>query len=47
MKEPMWLEFHEVVAIQAEILVKSGGAPGILSKGAVESTLGVPSYQQH
>ena len=39
MKEPIWLEFHEVVAIQAEILVESGGTPGILNKGAIESTL--------
>ena len=39
MKEPCWLDVRDVCAMQAEILAESGGASGILNKGALESTL--------
>jgi death on curing protein len=40
--EPLWLELADICAIQGEILAESGGTMGILSKGALESTLGKP-----
>jgi death on curing protein len=39
MMEPLWLDTRDVCAIQGEILSESGGAPGLLSEGALESTL--------
>lgn len=42
MMEPLWLDSHDVCAIQGEILAESGGAPGVLNKGALESTLSKP-----
>jgi death on curing protein len=39
MIEPDWLDSHDVYAIQAEIIAESGGSAGVLSKGALESTL--------
>lgn len=32
MSEPLWLDSHEVYAIQGEIIAESGGASGILNK---------------
>lgn len=40
--EPLWLDSHDVCAIQGEILAESGGAPGVLNKDALESTLSKP-----
>jgi death on curing protein len=40
--EPLWLELADVCAIQGEILAESGGTMGILSQGALESTLSKP-----
>jgi death on curing protein len=40
--EPLWLELADVWAIQGEILAESGGTMGILSQGALESTLSKP-----
>ncbi|MFN5515868.1 MAG: type II toxin-antitoxin system death-on-curing family toxin [Cyanobacteriota bacterium] len=40
--EPCWLEINEVCAIHGEILAESGGASGILSRAALESTLNKP-----
>jgi death on curing protein len=45
--EPLWLESRDVCAIQGEILAESGGAPGILSEGALESTLDKPRNLYH
>jgi death on curing protein len=42
MIEPVWLESHEVQAIQGEILAESGGTSGVLNPGALESTLNKP-----
>jgi len=42
MTEPHWLDSHEVCAIQGEILAESGGASGILNKGAIDSTINKP-----
>ncbi|MGB7414002.1 MAG: type II toxin-antitoxin system death-on-curing family toxin [Thermosynechococcaceae cyanobacterium] len=42
MMEPCWLDMHDVCAIHGEILAESGGASGLLSKGALESTLNKP-----
>ena len=42
MIEPHWLDSHEVCAIQGEILAESGGASGILNKGAIDSTINKP-----
>jgi death on curing protein len=39
MTEPTWLDSQVVNAIQGEILAESGGTPGILNEGALESTL--------
>jgi death on curing protein len=47
MIEPLWLESRDVCAIQGEILAESGGAPGILNKGALESTLSKPKNLYH
>lgn len=47
MMEPLWLDSHDVCAIQGEILAESGGAPGILNKGALESTLNKPKNLYH
>jgi death on curing protein len=40
--EPLWLDSADVWAIQGEILAESGGTMGILSQGALESTLSKP-----
>lgn len=45
--EPCWLDIHDVCAIHGEILAESGGASGILSKGALESTLNKPISLYH
>jgi death on curing protein len=42
MMEPLWLDSHDVRAIQGEILAESGGTSGILDAGALESTLNKP-----
>ena len=42
MTEPLWLNSRDIYAIQGEILAESGGASGILDKGAIESTLSRP-----
>lgn len=47
MMEPLWLDSADVYAIQAEILVESGGAVGILSEDALESTLSKPKNLYH
>lgn len=39
MKEPRWLTIASVIAAHKKILAMSGGSPGILNQGAVESTL--------
>jgi len=40
--EPCWLDTRDVCAIHGEILAESGGAPGVLNKGALDSTLNKP-----
>jgi death on curing protein len=40
--EPVWLDVQDVRAIHGEILAESGGESGILSEGALESTLNKP-----
>jgi death on curing protein len=40
--EPLWLELADLWAIQGGILAESGGTMGILSQGALESTLSKP-----
>jgi death-on-curing protein len=45
--EPAWLDMHDVCAIQGEILAESGGTPGILNEGALESTLNKPKNLYH
>ena len=47
MIEPLWLDMHDVCAIQGEILAESGGTPGILKEGALESTLNKPKNLYH
>ena len=42
MIEPCWFDSHDVCAIHGEILAESGGDPGILDRGALESTLNKP-----
>ena len=42
MMEHCWLDIHDVCAIHGEILAESGGAPGILNQGTLESTLNKP-----
>jgi death on curing protein len=42
MIEICWLDIHDVCAIHGEIIAESGGASGILNKGAIESTLNKP-----
>lgn len=42
MIEPRWLDRHDVCAIHGEILAESGGDPGLLNEGALESTLNKP-----
>jgi death-on-curing protein len=39
MKEPIWLDFWEIVAIHNEVLAMSGGAPGILNENTLKATL--------
>jgi death-on-curing protein len=39
MKEPIWLDFWEIVAIHNEVLVMSGGTPGILNENTLKATL--------
>lgn len=45
--EPLWLDSHDVCAIQGEILAESGGDPGLLNEGALESTLTKPKNLYH
>lgn len=45
--EPLWLDSRDVCAMQSEILAESGGATGILNKGALESTLNKPKNLRH
>ena len=47
MIEPLWLDMHDVCAIQGEILAESGGTLGILNEGALESTLNKPKNLYH
>jgi death on curing protein len=47
MIEPCWLDYHDACAIHGEILAESGGANGILHKGALESTLNKPKNLYH
>jgi death on curing protein len=47
MIEPCWLDIHDVCAIHGEIIAESGGASGILDKGALESTLDKPINLYH
>lgn len=47
MMEPLWLDIHDVFAIQGEILAESGGTSGILNKSALESTLFKPKNLYH
>lgn len=47
MIEPLWLDSHDVCAIQGEILAESGGTPGVLNEGALESTLNKPKNLYH
>jgi death-on-curing protein len=47
MMKPCWLDIHDVCAIHGEILAESGGASGILNKGALESTLNKPINFYH
>ncbi len=42
MIEPLWLDSRDVRAIQGEIIAETGGTPGILNKGALESTPNKP-----
>lgn len=42
MKEPIWLDIHDICAIHGEILAESGEASGILNKNGLESTLSKP-----
>jgi len=42
MIESCWLDIYGICAIQNEILAESGGTPGILDRGALESTLNKP-----
>jgi len=39
MKEPIWLDFSEIVAIHNEILAMSGGRAGILNENTLKATL--------
>ena len=47
MIEPLWLNSHEICAIHGEILAESGGATGVLNKGAVDSTINKPKNLYH
>lgn len=47
MIEPCWLDIHDVCAIHGEIIAESGGDSGILSEGALESTLSKPINLYH
>lgn len=42
MIEPCWLDNHDVCAIHGEILATSGGTPGVLHKGDLDSTINKP-----
>ena len=42
MMDPCWLDIQDVCTIHGEILAESGGTPGLLNKGALESTLNKP-----
>jgi death on curing protein len=42
MIEPCWLDNHDVCAIYGEILATSGGTPGVLDKGSLDSTINKP-----
>jgi death on curing protein len=42
MSEPCWLDSRDVCAIHNEIIAESGGDPGVLNEGALESTLNKP-----
>ncbi|WP_338441140.1 type II toxin-antitoxin system death-on-curing family toxin [Synechococcus elongatus IITB4] len=42
MIEPYWLDTHDICAIHGEIIAESGGASGLLSEDALESTLSKP-----
>lgn len=45
--EPYWLDIRDACAIHAEIIAQLGGEPGILSLGALESTLNKPKNLYH
>lgn len=39
MKEPTWVEEHEVLAIHARLLALYGGAPGLRDQGLLQSAM--------
>jgi death-on-curing protein len=39
---PYWLDIQDICAIHGEIIAGSGGASGLLNRGALESTLSKP-----
>ncbi len=39
MKEPVWIEKRDALAIHEQLLVRHGGAPGIRDEGLLESAL--------
>lgn len=47
MREPCWLDIHDICAIHGEIIATSGGISGILNKGSLESTLNKPRNLYH
>ncbi len=47
MMEPCWLDIRDICAIHGEVLAESGGEPGSLNEGAIESTLNKPRNLYH
>ena len=45
MKEPIWIETREALAIHERLLVIHGGAPGLLDRNVLDSALARP--KQH
>lgn len=45
MKQPVWIELRDALAIHQRLLVLHGGAPGVRDTGLLESALARP--QQH
>ena len=42
MKEPVWVEAGDALAIHAQLLMRHGGASGVRDKGLLESALARP-----